>query len=67
MLRQRHARREPMRYLVFSASPRRGSLNSRLASLAAPTLECLGSDADLASMREFDPPVGRFSAGKERR
>jgi chromate reductase, NAD(P)H dehydrogenase (quinone) len=48
--------REPVRYLVFSASLRADSLNSRLASLAAQTIDALGGDVDLASMREFDAP-----------
>jgi chromate reductase, NAD(P)H dehydrogenase (quinone) len=48
--------REPVRLLVFSASLRRESLNSRLAQLAAVTIEANGGDVDLASMREFDAP-----------
>jgi NAD(P)H-dependent FMN reductase len=48
--------REPVRYLVFSASLRADSLNSRLASLAAQAIAALGGDVDLASMREFDAP-----------
>jgi len=41
---------------VFSASLRRGSLNTRLAELAAMTLEGRGVKVDRASMREFDCP-----------
>jgi chromate reductase len=48
--------REPVEYLVFSASLRVDSLNSRLASLAAQTIAALGGNVDLASMREFDSP-----------
>jgi NAD(P)H-dependent FMN reductase len=48
--------REPVRFLVFSASLRAGSLNSRLARLAAATVEANGGDVDLASMEEFDAP-----------
>jgi chromate reductase, NAD(P)H dehydrogenase (quinone) len=44
------------RYLVFSASLRRDSLNSLLASLAARTIVALGGEVDLASMRDFDAP-----------
>ena len=51
-----HARREPVRYLVFSASLRADSLNTRLARLAAVTIEANGGDVDLASMQEFDSP-----------
>jgi NAD(P)H-dependent FMN reductase len=48
--------REPVRYLVFSASLRAGSLNTQLASLAATTIEANGGDVDLASMSDFDAP-----------
>ena len=50
------ARRESLTVLVFSASLRAGSINSRLASLAATVLERLGAAVDLASMHEFDAP-----------
>jgi chromate reductase len=48
--------REPVRYLVFSASLREQSLNTRLARLAAATIEANGGEVDLASMRDFDSP-----------
>jgi chromate reductase len=48
--------REPVRYLVFSASLRAESLNTQLARLAAATIETNGGDVDLASMRDFDAP-----------
>jgi chromate reductase, NAD(P)H dehydrogenase (quinone) len=48
--------REPVHVLVFSASLRADSLNSRLARLAAATVEAHGGDVDLASMVEFDAP-----------
>jgi chromate reductase len=48
--------REPLRILVFSASLRAASLNSRLASSAAKVIARLGASVDLASMREFDAP-----------
>ena len=48
--------REPLRVLVFSASSRTGSLNTRLAELAAAALEALDVTVDLASMRDFDAP-----------
>jgi chromate reductase, NAD(P)H dehydrogenase (quinone) len=68
-----HARRERVRYLVFSASLREDSLNTKLARLAAATIEANGAEVDLASMREFDSPSydadvqhnGGFPAGAE--
>ena len=48
--------REPVRFLVFSASLRRGSLNSRLAELAAACISANGGQVDVASMRDFDAP-----------
>jgi NAD(P)H-dependent FMN reductase len=51
-----HSSREPVRYLVFSASLRDDSLNTRLACLAAATIEANGGTVDLASMQEFDVP-----------
>ena len=51
-----NARREPIRFLVFSASLRAESLNSRLARLAARTIEAEGGTVDLATMNEFDVP-----------
>ena len=48
--------REPVRILVFSASLRKSSLNTRLASLAARVIEAEGGEVDLASMAEFDCP-----------
>lgn len=50
------AAREPVRFLVFSASLRAESLNSRLARLAAQTIERQGGTVDLASMKDFDSP-----------
>ena len=56
--RIRHGRtpREPVSYLVFSASLREDSLNTRLALLAAAAIEANGGGVDVASMREFDAP-----------
>lgn len=48
--------REPVRFLVFSASLRADSLNSRLASLAATTIEANGGTVDSSSMPDFDTP-----------
>jgi chromate reductase, NAD(P)H dehydrogenase (quinone) len=48
--------REPVGFLVFSASLRSSSLNGRLAELAAVTIEGNGGVVERASMREFDCP-----------
>ena len=48
--------REPVSFLVFSASLREGSLNTRLAALAAGVIEESGGEVDLALMGEFDFP-----------
>jgi chromate reductase, NAD(P)H dehydrogenase (quinone) len=48
--------RAPVRVLVFSASLRTGSLNTKLADLAARCLEHNGAQIDLATMSEFDAP-----------
>jgi chromate reductase, NAD(P)H dehydrogenase (quinone) len=48
--------RQPVRFLVFSASLRSGSLNTRLAQLAAVTIEANGGEVDRGSMRDFDAP-----------
>ena len=45
-----------VRFLVFSASLRKGSLNTRLAHLAADCLTAKGGDVDVASMADFDAP-----------
>ena len=46
----------PVRYLVFGASLRTGSLNARLADLAAETIEANGGSVERASMANFDSP-----------
>ena len=48
--------REPLRILVFSASLRAESLNTRLARLVAEAIERHGASVDLGSMRDFDTP-----------
>ena len=50
------AAREPVRVLVLSASLRSGSLNARLAHLAAKAVDAHGATADQASMADFDAP-----------
>lgn len=51
------AERCAIRFLVFGASLRKGSLNHKLADLAARIVQQKGGTADLASMREFDCPA----------
>jgi chromate reductase len=51
-----NAEREPVRFLVFSASLRAASLNTRLARLAARVIERHGGTVDFAAMSEFDSP-----------
>ncbi len=50
------ARREPVRFLVFSASLRTDSLNTRLAQLAVETIEAQGGEVDSAAVRDFEVP-----------
>ncbi|WP_187264777.1 NADPH-dependent FMN reductase [Pontibacter beigongshangensis] len=44
-------------FLVFSASLRSGSLNTRLAQLAVKVLENQGGTVDFANMADFDCPT----------
>ena len=44
----------PVRVLLFSASLRGGSLNTRLAGLARSVMERIGVQVDHAGMQEFD-------------
>ena len=48
--------REPVRFLVVSASLRADSLNGRLARLAAETIEANGGAVDFRSMSDFEVP-----------
>ena len=48
--------RGPIRLLVFSASLRAESYNTRLARLAASVIEEHGGTVDRASMADFDGP-----------
>lgn len=47
---------EPLRFLVFSASLRKDSLNTRLVKLAKDVIEKNGGNVDFATMTEFDAP-----------
>jgi chromate reductase len=51
------AKRSEVRFLVFSASLRESSLNTRLAELAATTIEGDGGTVERASMAQFDCPT----------
>ena len=53
---QPNPHREPLKFLVFSASLRNDSLNTKLAKLAALVIEKNGAKADFAYMSEFDCP-----------
>jgi NAD(P)H-dependent FMN reductase len=57
--------REPMSFLVLAASLRDGSLNERLARLAAAAIEEQGAAADPASIREFEVPPYDGDAERE--
>ena len=52
---QRH-RPESVKVLLFSASLRTDSLNTRLARLARSVIEGHGATVDFATMRDFDGP-----------
>jgi len=56
MEQKTNVNRDPLKFLVFSASLRADSLNTRLAKLAARTIEKHGGKADFADMKEFDCP-----------
>jgi len=51
-----HEASSQLRVLVFAASLRSGSLNQRLADLAAAVIEEHGAAADRAAMADFDCP-----------
>src|SRR4051812_36601971 len=53
---EREDERRPVRVLIFGASLRRGSLNDRLAALAASVAEEKGGVVDRAQMANFDCP-----------
>ncbi|PRZ21186.1 NADPH-dependent FMN reductase [Flavobacterium granuli] len=53
---QKTGKMDPIRILVFSASLRKDSLNTKLAKLAIKVIEKNGGKVDFASMSEFDCP-----------
>lgn len=60
---QQAPQNEPLRFLVFSASLRNDSLNSRLARLAEVVIGKNGATVDFAQMSDFDCPS--FSQDQE--
>lgn len=52
----RNKHEEPLRLLVIEASARTGSLNAKLAKLAADVINKRGAIAELKSISEFDGP-----------
>lgn len=57
---QHEAPRQDVRFLVFSASLRKDALNTRLAELAAVTIEANGGMVESAAMGDFDCPSYNF-------
>lgn len=53
---QQKTHSEPLRFLLFSASLRNDSLNTRLARLAKLVIEKNGGTVDFANMSDFDCP-----------
>src|SRR6266705_1601799 len=47
---------KPLRFLVFSVALRADSFNTKLAKLAARSIEKRGARVDIADMKEFDVP-----------
>ena len=57
MEEQQNKGREHTSFLVFSASLRSGSLNTKLAKLAVKVIEKHGGTVDFADMADFDCPT----------
>jgi chromate reductase len=55
-MNEQQKKQEPMRFLVFSVSMRKDSLNTKLAKLAVQSIEKNGGMIDFADMSEFDCP-----------
>src|SRR4030095_9031575 len=56
-IEQPHNPHGPLRFLIFSASLRKDSMNTELANLAAQVIQKNGAIADYANMSEFDCPA----------
>ncbi len=63
---QHNSQQEPIRFLVFSASLRNDSLNTRLAKLAARVIEKNGGRVDFANMNEFQSRRGLLKGNVQR-
>ncbi len=61
----RRKHEEPLRLLVLAASARKGSLNERLARLAADVIAKKGGTPDFRSVSEFDCPSFNLDMEKE--
>lgn len=57
MENQQNSNREQTSFLIFSASLRNSSLNTKLAKLAAGVVEKHGGVVDFATMSDFDCPT----------
>jgi len=55
-MEQENTKGEPVRFLVFSVSQRKDSLNTKLAELAAGVIQKHGGVVDFAHMSDFDVP-----------
>jgi chromate reductase, NAD(P)H dehydrogenase (quinone) len=53
---QKNGKQDPLSILIFSASLRHDSLNTRLATLAAHIIEMKEAKVDFANMSDFDCP-----------
>ena len=53
---EQNQQNKPLRFLIFSASLRNNSLNTRLIKLAAIVIQKNGGIVDFANMSEFDCP-----------
>ncbi|HEY7693744.1 MAG TPA: NAD(P)H-dependent oxidoreductase [Gaiellaceae bacterium] len=57
--------REPISFLVFSASLRAGSLNTQLAALAVTSIESNGGTVDYGTMADFECPSYNADAQRD--
>lgn len=62
-MKKEHAK--PISFLMFSASLRNDSLNSKLVRLAAEIIRKNGGSVDLANMSEFDSPSYNYDLETE--
>jgi len=55
-LKEQNGHREPVHFLLFSASLRKGSLNTKLINVVSNIIKKNGGYVDVASMNDFDGP-----------